>query len=250
VIPLWASLLAFACILGGAFLGMVLRAFLPEHHLSADSKDLVRVGMGLVGATTALVLGLMVASAKGSYDTQKSELVQMSAGIVVLDRILAHYGPETKEVRELLRAATTRALAQIWPEDRSRPSPAPRSAGDEILYDKLEELTPKDDSHRSLQARALNVAMELTRARWLMFEQSGSAISRPFLVVVVFWLTVMFVSFGLFAPSNTTVIATLFICALSVSGAIFLILEMDTPFAGLIQISSAPLRVALAQLGQ
>ena len=247
---LWISLFAFVCIFGGALLGLILRAFLPEHHLNADSKDVVKVGMGLVGAMAALVLGLMVASAKGSYDTQKSELIQMSAGVVALDRILAHYGAETKEARELLRAATTRVLDQIWPGDRSMPSLAPGGPGGEVLYDKLGELTPKNDSQRSLQAQALNVAMELTRARWLLFEQSGSAISTPFLLVVVFWLTIIFVSFGLFAPSNTTVVVTLCICALSIAGAIFLILEMDTPFVGLIQISSAPLRAALAHLGQ
>ena len=72
----------------------------------------------------------------------------------------------------------------------------------------------------------------------------------PFLVVLVFWLTILFISFGLFAPPNATVIATLFVCALSVSGAIFLILELDQPFEGLIRISSAPLRNALAHLGQ
>jgi hypothetical protein len=88
------------------------------------------------------------------------------------------------------------------------------------------------------------------QARWLLFEQQGSSLSMPFLVVVVFWLTIIFVSFGAFAPSNATVVATLFVCALSVSGSIFLVLEMDRPFTGLIQISDAPLRHALAQLGR
>ena len=248
--PIWTSLVVFACVFGGALLGMALRGFLPQHHLSPDSKDVVKVGIGLVGTMAALVLGLMVASAKGSYDTQKSELIHMSAGIVALDRMLAHYGPETKEARERLRVAVTRVLDQIWPEDRSQPSLAPRGAGGEVLYDKLGELNPKDDKQRSLQAQALSAAIDLARTRWLMFEQSGSAISTPFLVVVVFWLTIIFVSFGIFAPPNTTVAATLFICALSVSAAIFLILEMDKPFEGLIQISSAPLRAALTHLGQ
>jgi Protein of unknown function (DUF4239) len=244
-------LIVFACIFGGALFGMFLRAALPEHHLSGDTKDTVRLGMGLVGTMAALVLGLLIASAKGFYDTQSSELTEMSAKIVLLDRVLAHYGPETKEVRDLLHSAVARVLNQLWSKDRRQPPQMePTAAGGEIIYDKIQELSPKNDSQRSLQAQASNIAIDLGRARWLMFEQASSSVSVPVLLVVVFWLAVIFISIGLFAPPNATAIATLFFCALSVSGAIFLILEMYTPFGGLLQISSAPLRNALAHLGQ
>src|SRR5258706_2839022 len=101
-----ASLIVFACVFGGALVGVFLRSALPQQHLSAESKDIVRLGMGLVGTMAALVLGLLVASAKGSYDAQSSELTQMSANIVLLDRILAHYGPEAKQTRDMLRHET------------------------------------------------------------------------------------------------------------------------------------------------
>lgn len=126
----------------------------------------------------------------------------------------------------------------------------PTSAGGEVLYDKVQELSPHSDAQRSTQAHALNVTLALGQTRLLLFEQKGSSISMTLLVVMVFWLTIIFVSFGLFAPPNATVVATLFVCALSVSGAIFLVLEMDRPFSGLIQISDAPLRKALAHLGR
>jgi hypothetical protein len=248
--PMAIGWIVLACIFGGALLGMVLRPILPQHHLSADSKDVVKLGMGLTATMAALVLALLIASAKSSYDTQRSELTQMSANVILLDRVLAHYGLETKQARELLRRSVARMLDQIWPENSSRPAQLePTAAGGEILYDQIQELSPRSDAQRSLQAQALNMAIDLGRMRWLLFEQGNRSIPMPFLVLLVFWVTIIFVSFGLFAPPNATVIATLFVCALSISGAMFLVLELDRPFGGLVQISSAPLRNAVAHLG-
>jgi len=241
------SLIAFACVFGGALAGMLLRGALPQDHLSADSKDTVKLGMALVSTMSALVLGLLVSSAKSFYDTQGAELNQMSSDMVALDRLLAHYGPEANETREALRGTVVGQLEQLWPQEGTR-SEAPGTA--EALIDKLQALSPKDDKQRSLQAQALNIAISVGRIRWLMYEQGNASISKPLLVIMVFWLTVVFVSFGLFAPHNATTIASLMAAALSVSGAIFLILEMYSPFGGLIQLSSAPLHSALAHLGQ
>jgi len=245
------SLIVFACVFGGALLGIFLHKVMPQHHLSSESKDIVKLGMGLVGTMADLALGLLVASAKGSYDTQSAELTQMSANIALLDRVLAHYGPETTEARALLRGAVVRILDQMWSKDgTSASSSSPTSAGGEILYDKMQGLSPKNDAQRSLQGQALSMAMDLGKTRWLMYEQATTSVSMPLLVVLVLWLAAIFISFGLFAPFNGTVVASLFVSALSVSGAIFLILEMYTPYAGVIQLSSAPLRAALAHLGQ
>lgn len=199
----------------------------------------------------ALVLGLLVASAKGSYDTQSTALTEMSAKIILLDRFLAHYGPETKEIRDLQRDAVVRILERTWSNDRTSLSQLePPSIGNEAIYDKIQGLSPKDDTQRSIQAQALSIVVSFGQTRWLMYEQSTTSVSLPLLVVMVFWLTIIFISFGLFAPPNATVVASLFVSVLSVSGAIFLIMEMYTPYSGLIQISSAPLRAALAHLGQ
>jgi hypothetical protein len=199
----------------------------------------------------ALVLGLLVASAKGSFDAQSTELTQMSANIVVLDRTLAHYGPEAKETREALRNAVAGVLNQSWSKNRfgaSRLEPAPVTR--EIVYDSIQALTPRDDVQRSVKSQALAMAVNLAQMRWLMYEQGAMSVSKPLLVVMVFWLTVTFVIWGLLAAPNGTLIATMLISALSASGAILLILEMYTPYGGLIQIPDAPLRAALAQLGQ
>jgi len=245
------SLIVFACLFGGAVFGSFFRSALPQQHLTAASQDVVKLGMGLVATMAALVLGLLVSSAKGSYDSQSAEVTEMSAKIVFLDRVLAHYGAETKAAREALRGTVLGGIDRIWVRERRQASYVlPPSVGAESLIDQIQALSPKDDAQRSLQAQALNMALGLGQTRWLISEQQAASVSKPLLVVLVFWLTAIFISFGLFAPRNATVIAALCISGLSVSAAIFLILEMYTPFRGLIEISSAPLRFALAHLGQ
>jgi hypothetical protein len=244
------SWIVFGVVFGGAVLGMVLRRVLPEHHLSSDSRDVVKVGMGLIATICALVLGLLIASAKSSYDSQRNGLTQLSANVILLDRALAHYGPEAKECREQLRENVAAMIDQFWPENRDQVGQIDPTARSEALYEQLHALSPKTDVQRSLQAAALKFAVDIGQARWLLSAQKGSAIPVPFLVVLVFWLSVLFASFSMFARPNATVVAVLLLCALSVAGAVFLILELDRPFDGLIQLSSEPLRRALAQLGR
>jgi len=241
----------FAVVFGGSIVGMLLRAVVPKQHLSDQSKAVIQLGIGLVGTMAALVLGLLVASAKSSYDAQSTELTQASANIILLDRVLAHYGPETKEIRENLRGIVVHLLDQVWSGEAANPSQfGSKMTSNEDLYEEIQVLTPTSDLQRSNQSQALAIVLNLGQTRWLLFEQGATSVSKPMLVIMVFWLAIIFISWGLFAPPNTTVIATLLVVALSVSGSIFLIMEMYTPYQGLIQISSAPLRAALAQLGQ
>lgn len=244
------SFVTLAVVFGGALLGIALRDILPENHLAGDSRDVVKLSMGLVATMAALVLGLLIASAKSSFDTQSTELTEMSSKVVLLDRILAHYGPDAKEAREELRSSVASALDTVSSKDLAGTFPSGSSANGEVLYDKIQGLSPKDDAQRSIQAQALNIMMGLGQTRWLVAAQRGNSVSVPMLVVLVAWLTIIFISFGLFAPRNVTVIVSLLVAALSVSGAIFLILEMYSPYAGLIHVSSSPLRAALAHLGQ
>jgi hypothetical protein len=245
------SAAVFGCVFGGALCGMALRTVLPEHHRSQESRDVVKLAMGLIATMSALLLGMLVAAAKESYDTQKDDLTQMTARVAFLDRVLAQYGPEAKGAREMLRGVVARALDEIWPKDSAGSSSlAPTAAEGGTIYDQIQELSPQDDAHRTLKAQASSLALEMGQLRRLMFERRASAISTVLLIVVVFWLTMIFFSFGLFAPANGTVTAALSVAALSVSCAIFLILEMDRPFEGIMRISSAPMRAVLAHLGQ
>jgi len=246
------SCIALACISGGALLGMFLRSTLAEHHLSGDAKDVVRLGTGLIGTIAALVLGLLIGSAKNSYDTQSTQIKQMTANIVLLDRFLEEYGPETGAVRNLLRRGVVILADRMWRENNSdlaKAAPFEASAASEAFYLKLQELSPQNDFQRSLQARAIQLSTDIAQTRLLLFAQMGNSIPMPFLVVLIFWLTIIFASFSLFAQPNAIVIGSLFIFALSAAGAIYLVLELGQPFAGLMQISSAPLRNALVPLG-
>jgi Protein of unknown function (DUF4239) len=244
------GLLVFACVFGGALLGMSLRRIWPDDHLSGDSRDVVKLGMGLIGTMAALVLSLLISSAKGSYDIRSTEVTQLAANVTLLDRLLAHYGPEAREARDLLRRSIAHVIEQTWPQRGAEPSPPMPSARAEALYDTIQALAPQNDSQRWLHAQALTISIGIGRTRWLLVSEGARSIPRPFLAVLVCWLALIFGSFGLLARTNATVIVALFVCALSFSSAIFMILELDQPFEGLIQISSAPLREALARLGQ
>jgi hypothetical protein len=244
------GLIVVACLSAGAITGFLIRLALPGHHLSTESKDTIKLGTGLIGTMAALVLGLLVGSTKGSYDTQKAELTQMSAKMILLDRALAHFGPEAKETREQLKVAAERMLGVFWRDGNEPSSAASPSAAKERLYDLILSLAPKTDAERSIQSQALSMAVDIGQTRWLLQQQSGSSVSTVFLVILIFWLSVTFISFGLFAPANATVIFTFVLCAFSVAAAVFLILELDHPFSGMIQIPKETLRSALEQLGR
>ena len=239
--------ITFVCISGGALLGM----FLPGHHLSTDDKDVVRLGTGLIGTIAALVLGLLIASAKSSYDTQSTQVTHMTSNTVLLDNLLMEYGPETNAPRTLLRRGVVVLADRMWREnssDAAKANPFAASSESETFFAKLQQLSPQNDSQRSLQARAIQIATDIAQTRLLLFAQTNNSIPMPFLVVLIFWLTIIFGTFGLFAKPSATVFGSLFVFALSAAGAIYLVLELGQPFAGLMQISSAPLRNALTPL--
>jgi hypothetical protein len=242
------SLIAFAVIFAGVFIGALLHRALPGHHLE-DAKDVVRLGTGLIGTIAALVLGLLIGSAKGSYDTQNTQMKTVTADIILLDQVLAQYGPETHELRDLVRRAVGSLIDRIWTEKPADTGVAfASSAAADVAYTKLLELAPQTESQRAWKSRAVQLSIDLAQARLALFVRATGPIPVPFLAVLVFWLTIIFASFTLFSRLNPTLIVALFICALSASGAIYLILELGQPFSGLMQISSAPLRNALAPL--
>ena len=241
----------FACLFGAGLFGVRVRAALPEDHLSSETKDAVKVGMGLVATMAALVLGLLVASTKGSYDAQKNEVTQMAAKTVFLDRVLANYGSETAKTCELLRGSVGSAINRMWPDKKSSQTAQldPGVSSGEAFFNSIQNLSPQNDVQRSLKSQAVQIATDLGQMRWLLFEQTETSISLPMLIILISWLAIIFMSAVLFAPPNATVIVAVMLAALSVAGAIFLILELDMPFDGVIQISPVPMRNALVHLG-
>ena len=240
------AVLVFVFVFGGALAGVAIRV--PAHHQDAETKDVVKLVMGLVATISALVLSLLIASAHSSYDIQESEVQQLGAQLVLLDEVFAHYGPETNDARAQLRRMVKAEVARLWPDavaaQAAKHTPQ-NYVPTEDLFDTVARLTPNSDAQRSAQARALQLMTTMGTTIRLLHQQAGGSLSWPFFVVLVFWLVVLFAGFGLYARPNATVIAALFVGALTVAGAIFLILEMNRPYSGLMEISSAPIRDAL-----
>jgi len=240
-------------VFAGALLGMGLQRLLPSHHLSKEMQDLVKLSAGTIATLTALVLGLLVSSAKSSFDAINSGIVQGGANVIFLDRTLARYGPETAAVREQLKRTVATGIETVWPAEKTGVpglSALERGKGMETVQDALSEVTPKTDVQRTILTQAQQLAFSLTQSRWLLIEETHSQLPPALLAILVFWLVLLFVSFGLFSPQNPTAHAVLLIGACAISAAIFLVLELNQPFDGFIKVSSTPLRNALQHLGQ
>ena len=246
----WVSLVAFACMFGGSLIGMVLHAYLPQNHQSADTQRIVNLGAGIIGTMAALVLGLLIASAKQSYDAQYGELIGIAAKIDLLDRGLALYGPEAQASRDMLRSDLDSAVEQLWPKvHTSQDSFHASETAPGLLYASIQTLTPQSDIQRAIKTQALAMVIQLAEQRQLILEQKNSSVSKPLLAILIFALALNFLCFGLFAPRNATVITVLGLCAVASAGAIFVMMELYHPFGGFIEIPSTTLRSALAQLG-
>ena len=246
--PLQTSLVAFTSIFGGTFLGIFVRRRLPDRHLSGETRDIVRQGTGLIATLASLVLGLLIASASGKFETESSQVEQLTANVVLLDGILKLYGPETDGTRALLRREVALMTDRIWRENdsghRRTQTFEPTDLGIS-LYNEVLKLSPKTEAQRFLQAKVMDAITDAGKIRLLLFTTAGGSIPIPFLIVLIGWLTLIFASISLFAESSTRAIAVLCIFSLAATAAIFLILELSQPFTGLMRISDQPLRNAL-----
>lgn len=243
-------LVTFVSIAIGGGLGMLIRIRLPDANLIAESKEVVRLGAGLMGTVAALVLGLMIASAKNSYDTQIANVRQLTANIILLDELLEQYGPETRQARTMIRSAAAITVQRVWQESVATDTSATftPSGAAERFFLTLESLAPTNDVQRAIKPRLMDVATDMARTRLLMFVHFDNPIPAPLLIIVILWLTVIFGSFTLFAETNAVVAIASVIYALAVSSALFLIVDMSQPFTGLMQISNDPLKHVLPQL--
>jgi hypothetical protein len=233
-------------------LGALISKRLPVHHLSPESKDAIKLATAVVGTLSALAIGFLVASAKTTFDDAQTELKTSAARLVLLDRVLAQYGPEMDEARARLADLVKVRINNRWGGEAGE---APRSVlqddlGIEPVQKVLRATEPKDEVHRLLKTRALEVSSAIAEGHWLVLESGDEGLPAAFLVVLTFWLTVIFLTFGLLSPHNPTVLSIIVICAMSVGGAIFIINDMAHPYAGLIYVSDEPLRTALSEMGR
>ncbi len=245
------GLIAFCCIFGAGVAGLLLRKILPDVQRTDATQKTVQTMMNVVAILAALVLGLLIASTKTNFDTRSREIEQFSANLTLLDRELMHLGQEQKDLRALLRDFTARKIAQTWRTGAHPPAVMDGIQTVQLLDDvenRLRALTPSVEIQRAARSGALQLAGELKRTSRLLAVQESGRTPRLFLVVVTFWLSILFISYTIFAPLNATVVAALFAGAFSVSIALNLIFDMDRPFAGFVKVSSVPMQQALDKM--
>ncbi len=243
------GLISFVAIFGGALLGIFAARTLPKHHLSNETRTAVSVSAAVVGTLSGLVLALMISTASSSFSARSREVTAISVDLIRLNRMMQRYGPGADDVRAKLRTYATAKMQELFPA-AGEPSQTNEVTVRmmETTQDAILSLAPTDETHRWLRSQALTLSDDLLQARWLLAQQAGSSIPLPFLILLIFWLTIVFASFGLFAPPNATAVAVLCLCSMAVSGGIALILELDSPLFGLVRVSAEPMRQALAQI--
>ena len=245
------GLILFLGLVGITLLGGWLRRLVPAEHLSGDSKDVVKLALGLVGTMTAILLGLLISSAKDSFDTTRSEVTQMAAKVTLLDRVLNLYGAEAMDARRALRDTIADGVRRMWPAERSGPVRVdPNQQMGDALYVAVQRLSPQNDTQRDLKTQATNLMVQLAELRALLQAQAIPSLSKPLLMALVSWLVVIFFGFSLLAPANPTSTLALVAGAFSVACAVFMILELNYPFAGAIRIPSEPMTNVLNHLAE
>jgi Protein of unknown function (DUF4239) len=238
----------------GTLIGTRLRLRLQREHLEGESREVIKLGIGLTATVTALVLGLVTASAKTSFDAVDTAVKEAATKLLVIDRTLARYGPEAATLRVELKAVVEERVHMIWPTETARPlNLDPTASGKalrvERLVDAIRALDTGDELKAALQARAAGLAEEVLEARWMAMAGTGSSVPALFLVVVMSWLTLIFAIYGMLADNRTAVVV-LIVCAFSIGCALFLVLELDAPFNGLIRVAGEPLYYAIAHMNR
>lgn len=230
---------------------MIVRRATPTDYLGSGEKEVARLVTGLMTTMAAIVLGMLVSSAKTSYDARTNEVAEISSEVLTIDRMLARYGAETAEIRVQFRLLVETGVNRIWPpQSPVQADLKPREDG-KILVDELQLLAPKSDAQAQVKNQVLGLIAELQNTQWLLFLKSKqSALPIPLLLVVVSWLALIYLSFGLFTPASPTIAVTFVFGALAASGAVLIILELYTPFRGVLRISSDPILEALSQMGR
>lgn len=245
------GVLVAACVFAGALFGLQLHRFLPARHLTKETQEVVRLGTGTISVLASLVLGLLIATAKTASDTTDREIRGYAADLILLDRTLRSYGGDAAVPRALLRRSTVRTLHDIWPKPGGRFTgldDAPVGAVLEQAQQAIRALAPADAGQQWLRDQALQTVTSLLRQRWVLIEQAGPSVRPVVVAVLVSWIVAIFVSFGLNAPRNGTVVAAFLVCSLAIGGAVFLVIEIDSPFEGVLRISDRPMLSALAHM--
>lgn len=245
------ALIVFLTALAGAFIGCWLGRTVAPHHLTSETREVIKAISAMMATLSALVLGLLIASAKSSYDEKDAAVTLTASQVIGLDHILSSYGPEARPARKLLQQLVIERIRRIWPDGsqgRVDASAVGHGTGIEVVQKSILALAPASEAQRWLQTAALRVTSDLANQRWLTMQRSGRGILTPLLIVLTSWMALILGSLGLYAPRNASAYIALVLGALAFSTAVYLIVELDQPYRGFIRISDAPLIAASRQI--
>ncbi len=248
--PIATAGIAFVLIVASTFVGTLVRSRMPEHHLTGDSKEVIRLATALVATLTGLVLALMFAATRTSFEHTSASVSRLAVSFTELDEVLEDYGPAARPIRQQIRTDLQPLMDSVWQDDADaagRPRISRRSHATSAAA-MIRELQPANPGQASLQARALQIAHDISQTRLALLSQPPDSVSTPFIVVLVLWLMFIFTTFAMSSKPNATLTVVLCVCILSAAGALYLILELGLPFGGLMQVSNGSLREALAPL--
>lgn len=247
------GLAALALIFGGGLLGLALGRVLPRHYMDESTQKVVQITTGTISVMAALVIGLTIAQARNTLASRDQQIEQLAANLAALDGDLARYGADTQPDRALVRQYAELKMRLTWPRDGRQPVlDTPQGLRLlQAIQDRIMALQPKDATQREALADAVRTSDKLIALRWELAVEHAHEVPRAFLFALVFWLTLLFVSFGLFAPGNAMTVASLFLGALCLCIALLLVVDMDDPFhgLGLIAISPYPMEQAITSMG-
>jgi hypothetical protein len=258
----WPAILVFVLLCVSTAVGSFVNARIPERHRSRESIELVQLAIGLMVTFAAIVLGLLTSSVKTGFETAYQARGTYAGEIAQLDRCLRDYGPETQATRALLRGYVAAVIVSTWPNE-----PAPtgvvypdtskmhQTGEDPTLANVMNQvgldvraLQPTDAFHQNMAAACRSDYADTIKSRWAVIEGQHGSIATPFFWVLVFWLVLVFASFGLRAPPNILSVIIVALCAVSVSTALFVIRDLDSPYGGLFGVPSDSMRGALADM--
>ena len=244
------GLISFGAIFGGALLGLFAARFLPGHHLSKETQSAITVSVAVLGTLAALVLGLMITAANSSFSARSDEVRELSLQLIRMDRNLHRYGPEADTARTKLHDWATAKTHQLFPvKGEVNPTSDQTIVMLEAVQDALLDLKPENEHQTYLRTLCLRLSSTMIEARWALETRAAHSIPVPFLVLLIFWLSIVFASFGLFAPTNAVTIAALLLCSLAVAGGIYMIEELDKPLSGFVHLPSDSMERALLEIG-
>lgn len=263
--PASSALWTFLSLIAAALIGVSVRRVLPEEHRAQETVQLVQLVNGMLVTFAALLLSLLTASAKASFDNVADDFHTFAADLIQLDTTLRSYGDEGAKARLLLRSYTAATIASTWPHEVRPPGDYyPRDIQakdvsenlDDIRLDRLlddagkevRRLNPTDAYHQALRSEGLEQFARSVSAHWKLVDEAHSSISVPFLVTLAFWLFVIFFSFGLIAPHNALALVTIGLGAVLLASVVYVIVDFDTLFRGFIIVPSQPMRGALAHM--